>query len=87
MMDKLKKQPDGAEAPEMKPEPMLIVNGMVVSDWPLHADMLNNEEANQRADIFAMHIAVELGFTPEEAIKMCGGRFTLDSERSDHSLK
>jgi hypothetical protein len=70
MADESKKQPGGAETAGMEPEPMLVVDGAIVSDSPLHTDMLNNEEANQLADLFALHTAVELGYTPEEAIKL-----------------
>lgn len=65
MTDEPKKQPDGAEAAGMEPEPMLVVDGAIVSDSPLHTDMLEDEEAEQLADLFAMHTAVELG-TPRK---------------------
>ena len=68
----MKKQPGDAEGVGMEPEPMLVIDGAIVSDFPLHADMLKNEEANQLADLVAMHTAVELGCTPEEAIKLIG---------------
>jgi hypothetical protein len=83
MTDESKKQPGDAEAVGMEPEPMLVVDGVIVSDLPLHTDILEGEEAEQLADLFALHTAVELGYTPEEAIKLIGGRFTLDSMRPD----
>jgi hypothetical protein len=79
MTDESKKRPGGAESVGMEPEPMLVVGGVIVSDFPLHADMLGDEEAEQLADLFALHTAVELGYTPEEAIKLLGERRTSDS--------
>jgi hypothetical protein len=79
MTDKSKKQSGDAEAVGMQPEPMLVIDGVIVNDFPLHADMLGNQEAEQLADLFALHTAVELGYTPEEAIKLLGKRPTSDS--------
>ena len=79
MTDESKKQSGDAESVGMEPEPMLVVDGVIVSDSPLHTDMLEDEEAEQLADLFALHTAVELGYTPEEAIKLLGKRPTPDS--------
>ena len=79
MTDESKKQPGDTEASGMKLEPMLVVDGVIVSDFPLHADMLEDEEAEQLADLFALHTAVELGYTPQETIKLLGKRRTSDS--------
>jgi hypothetical protein len=43
-------------------------------DAPLHEEMLANEQANKVADEAAVRQAIKLGFTPEEAREMCGGR-------------
>lgn len=49
------------------------VNNGQVSDVAMHLPILDNEEASNQADDYAMKVAVELGFTPEEAMEMCGG--------------
>ena len=77
MADESKKQL--RKAVGMKAEPMLVVDGVIVSDFPLHADMLEDEDANQLADLFALHTAVELGCTVEEAIELLGKGPTSDS--------
>jgi hypothetical protein len=66
----------------LEPDKVIYADG-TVSDAELYD--LDNPEANAVADAAAMHIAVELGFTPEEALKMCGGKATSDSRRPKKS--
>jgi len=79
MTGESKKQPGDTEADGMETDPMLLVDGAMANDSPLHNEMLEDEEAERMADLFALHTAVELGYTPEEAIKLLGKRPTSGS--------
>lgn len=60
---------------DLQPDQIVHADG-TVSDTELYEGMLDNPEANEIADRLAMHCAVELGFTVEEALEMFGRKST-----------
>jgi hypothetical protein len=71
---------------QLEPDKVIHADG-TVSDAELYKDILDDPDANAVADAVAMQIAVELGFTPEEAQKMCGGKATSGRPKRSRKLE